>query len=226
MTTTSSSAVHPCCCVKGCQRTWRSSSASGRIQLIAAVVGAASLGAEIAAARLLAPYFGASTIVWANTIATVLVALAVGYWIGGKMADRRPDARGLSLVVVAASVLLAAVPFVGRPFLSESVKALDEISAGAFLGSLVGVLVLVAVPVLLLGAVAPYAVRLKLAAVEEAGSVAGRLYAISTAGSLVGTFLSALLLIPLVGTRRTFLAFALALAVVGALGLGRRWLLV
>jgi spermidine synthase len=196
------------------------------LELVVFVVGSASLGAEIAAARLLAPYFGASTIVWANTIATVLVALAVGYWVGGKMADRRPDARGLSLVVVAASVLLAAVPFVGRPFLSESVKALDEISAGAFLGSLVGVLVLVAVPVLLLGAVAPYAIRLKLAAVEEAGSVAGRLYAISTAGSLVGTFLSALLLIPLVGTRRTFLAFALALGVVGALGLGRRWLLV
>jgi len=190
------------------------------------VVGSASLGAEIAAARLLAPYFGASTIVWANTIATVLVALAVGYWIGGRMADRRPNLRGLSLVVVAASVLLAAVPFVGRPFLSESVKALDSISAGAFLGSLVGVLVLVAVPVLLLGAVAPYAVRLKMEAVEEAGRVAGRLYAISTAGSLVGTFLSALLFIPLIGTRRTFLAFALALAVVGALGLSRRWLLV
>jgi len=196
------------------------------IEVVVFVVGSASLGAEIAAARLLAPYFGASTIVWANTIATVLVALAVGYWIGGKMADRRPDPRGMSLVVVCASVLLAAVPFVGRPFLSESVKALDSISAGAFIGSLVGVLVLVAVPVLLLGAVAPYAVRLKMAAVTEAGSVAGRLYAISTAGSLVGTFLSALLLIPVVGTRRTFLCFALALAVVGAVGLGRRWLLV
>jgi spermidine synthase len=196
------------------------------LEVVVFVVGSASLGAEIAAARLLAPYFGASTIVWANTIATVLVALAVGYWIGGRMADRRPNLRGLSLVVVTASLLLAAVPFVGRPFLSESVKALDSISAGAFLGSLVGVLVLVAVPVLLLGAVAPYAVRLKLEVVEQAGSVAGRLYAISTAGSLVGTFLSALLLIPLMGTRRTFLAFALALAVVGALGLGRRWLLV
>jgi spermidine synthase len=196
------------------------------LELVVFVVGSASLGAEIAAARLLAPYFGASTIVWANTIATVLVALAVGYWIGGKMADRRPDPRGMSLVVVCASVLLAVVPFVGRPFLSESVKALDSISAGAFLGSLVGVLVLVAVPVLLLGAVAPYAVRLKMATVSQAGTVAGRLYAISTAGSLVGTFLSALLLIPVVGTRRTFLCFALALAIVGALGLGRRWLLV
>ncbi|HEX3318968.1 MAG TPA: fused MFS/spermidine synthase [Solirubrobacteraceae bacterium] len=196
------------------------------IEVVVFVVGSASLGAEIAAARLLAPYFGASTIVWANTIATVLVALAFGYWIGGKMADRRPEARGMALVVVAASILLAVVPFVGRPFLSESVKALDSISAGAFLGSLVGVLVLVAVPVVLLGAVAPYAVRLKVASVQEAGSVAGRLYAISTAGSLVGTFLSALLLIPVIGTRRTFLTFALALALVGALGLGRRWLLV
>jgi len=101
------------------------------LEVVVFVVGSASLGAEIAAARLLAPYFGASTIVWANTIATVLVALAVGYWIGGKMADRRPHPRGLSLVVVCASVLLAVVPFVGRPFLSESVKALDSISAEA-----------------------------------------------------------------------------------------------
>ena len=139
------------------------------LEVVVFVVGSASLGTEIAAARLLAPYFGASTIVWANTIATVLVALAVGYWIGGKMADRRPHPRGLSLVVVCASVLLAVVPFVGRPFLSESVKALDSISAGAFLGSLVGVLVLVAVPVLLLGAVSPYAVRLKMGAVDQAG---------------------------------------------------------
>ena len=204
----------------------RSATARLPLELVVFVVGAASLGAEIAAARLLAPYFGASTVVWANTIATVLVALAVGYWIGGRMADRRPNRHGLSLVVVCASVLLAVVPFVGRPFLSASVKALDSISAGAFLGSLVGVLVLVAVPVLLLGAVAPYAVRLKMATVEEAGTVAGRLYAISTAGSLVGTFLSALLLIPLVGTRRTFLVFALSLAIVGALGLSRRWLVV
>jgi spermidine synthase len=196
-----------------------------RLEALVAVVGAASLGAEIAAARLIAPWFGASTIVWANTIATVLVALSIGYWIGGRLADRDPTLAGLSRIVLAAAGLLAVVPFAAGPFLRISVEALDRIEAGAFVGSLIGVLVLVAVPVLLLGAVAPYAVRLSVRAVDEAGRVAGRLYAISTMGSLVGTFLSALLLIPLVGTRRTFLSFALALALAAVPALGRRFVL-
>src|SRR6266576_1677718 len=136
------SSAQLCCWVKGCQRCWRSRSASSvadigivhrklapvadepvarprwagrslcgvparRIEVLAAVVGAASLGAEIAAARLLAPWFGASTIVWANTIATVLVALSAGYWVGGRLADRDPTLRGLSRIVLGAAGLLA-----------------------------------------------------------------------------------------------------------------------
>ncbi|MCW2999060.1 MAG: Spermine synthase [Solirubrobacterales bacterium] len=206
------------------------STAPGRslvsIEVLAFVVGAASLGAEIAAARLMAPWFGASTIVWANTIATVLVALSVGYFVGGRLADRDPTPAGLSRVILAAAILLAIVPFIANPFLRVSVEALDSVSAGAFVGSLLGVLVLIAVPVVLLGAVAPYAVRLTVTTVEEAGRVAGRLYAISTLGSLAGVFLASLVLVPFVGTRRTFLCFAVALALVAALGMGRRWAIV
>lgn len=196
------------------------------IQVIAFVVGAASLGAEIAGARLLAPYFGASTIIWANTVATVLVALSIGYWLGGRIADRAPNLRGLCLVVLVAAALLALIPLVSKPLLEAAVSALDSVSAGAFLGSLLGVLGLLSVPIVLLGTVAPYAVRLTVRTVEESGRVAGRLYSISTVGSLVGTFLSALLLVPLVGTKRTFLIFALALAVVGVTGLGKRYVFV
>lgn len=119
------------------------------------VVGTGSLGAEIAVARLMAPFFGASTIVWANTIGVVLVALSLGYWLGGRLADRNPTLRGLCRMVLLAAVLLAAVPFVARPFFDVSVEALDSISAGAFVGSLFAVLALVAVPVLLLGAASP-----------------------------------------------------------------------
>jgi spermidine synthase len=196
------------------------------LKLIVFVVGSASLGAEIAVARLLAPYFGASTIIWANTIATVLVALSAGYAIGGRLADRRAEMRGLCAIVLTAAALLAVVPFIANPFLHLSVKALGSLSVGAFAGSLVAVLVLVAVPVMLLGAVAPYANRLALKEVGEAGRVTGGLYATSTAGSLVGTFLAALLLIPLIGTHRTFLVFALMLALVASLGIGRRRFLI
>jgi spermidine synthase len=189
-------------------------------------VGAASLGAEIAAARLMAPFWGASTIVWANTIGVVLVALSLGYWVGGRLGDRHPHVRGLCALVMAAAVLLAVVPFVARPFFDVSVDALDSISAGAFVGSLVGVLFLVAVPVVLLGACSPYAIRLAIPDVEHSGRVAGRLYAVSTAGSLLGTMLAALVLIPFAGTQRTFLAFAIALTLVAAAGLGWRFIAV
>jgi spermidine synthase len=197
------------------------------LPLLVFVVGTGSLGAEIAAVRLLAPYFGDSTVVWANTIGIVLVALSIGYWLGGRIADRHPHKRGLCMLALAAAVLLAIVPFAADPFLELAVGALDSISAGAFLGSLIGVLFLVALPVLLLGAVSPWAIRLAVSSVEEAGEVAGRLYALSTAGSLAGTLMSALLLIPLVGTRRTFLVFALLIAVVAVLGLlpAKRWAL-
>ncbi|MEA2155627.1 MAG: hypothetical protein QOE11_1767 [Solirubrobacteraceae bacterium] len=193
--------------------------------LIVFVVGVSILGAEIAAARLLAPYFGASTIVWANTIGIVLVALSIGYWYGGRLADRNPSREGLYRIVLLSGMLLAAVPFAADPFLGFAVDALDSISAGAFVGSLLGVTVLVAVPVLVSGAVAPYALRLAVADVEQAGTVSGRLYAISTVGSLFGTFLSALLLIPLIGTRRTFIVFGLSLVLLGVAGLARRILL-
>ncbi|HEY6935132.1 MAG TPA: fused MFS/spermidine synthase [Marmoricola sp.] len=191
------------------------------LEVLVFVVGAASLGAEIAAARLLAPWFGASTIVWANTIATVLVALSIGYALGGRAADRDPTLQGLSRIVLAAGVLLAVVPFAGDPFLHASVSAFAHLSVGVFLGSLVGVGVLVAVPVLLLGMVSPYAVRLSVAELRDTGRTTGRLYAISTVGSLAGTFLAALLLIPVVGTRRTFLLFALSLTLVALPGLVR-----
>jgi spermidine synthase len=194
--------------------------------LLVFAVGTATLGAEIAAARLMAPFFGASTIVWANTIAIVLVALSIGYWFGGRMADRHPTLPALCGTVLAASVLMALVPIVADPFLSLSVEAFDSYSVGAFAGSLFGVLVLVAVPVLMLGSVSPWAIRLKLQSVEDSGQLAGRMYAISTVGSLLGTFAAALLLIPLVGTQRTFLTFALITASVAALGLRPRWALV
>jgi spermidine synthase len=188
------------------------------------VVGAAALGIEIAAVRLLAPYFGASEVVWANTIGVVLVALSAGYWIGGKIGDRRPYMSDLCTAVMIGSVLTALLPFVARPLLDVGVDALDSVSAGAFIGSLLATLVLLAVPVLVLGTVSPWALRIGIEKVDklEAGTLAGRLYALGTVGSLTGTLLCALVFVPGLGTRRTFLLFALLLALVGIVGVAHR----
>src|SRR3954470_374754 len=110
------------------------------------VVGMGSLGAEIAAVRLLSPYFGASTVVWANTIGVVLVALSAGYWLGGKIGDKRPYMADLCAAVMIGAGLTAALPLVARPLLDVGVDALDSVFAGAFIGSLIATLVLLAVP--------------------------------------------------------------------------------
>jgi spermidine synthase len=199
----------------------------GSFALGALVFGAGigALATEITASRLLAPYFGSSTVVWANLIGIVLAALALGYWLGGRVADRRPERRLLGRVVLAAAVLVAVIPFAAKPFLDLTVEGLDSASAGAVVGSFLAVLLLCSPPVVLLGMVSPFAIRLAVSSIATAGAVAGRLYALSTAGSLLGTFLPALVLIPAIGTQRTFLVVAVLLGATSCFMLGARYLL-
>ena len=196
------------------------------LELLVVGAGVGALATEITASRLLAPYFGSSTIVWANLIGVVLAALAVGYWLGGRLADRKPRAAVLGRVVLGAALFVAVIPFASKPFLDLVVDGLDTTSAGAIVGSFLAVLLLFAPPVVLLGMVSPFAIRLGVDAIETAGTVAGRLYALSTAGSLLGTFLPALVLIPAIGTQRTFLVVSVTLAASSCVVLGARYLLV
>ncbi len=187
-----------------------------RLGVVVFLAGIASLATEMAASRLVAPYFGASNAVWANVIGLMLAFLAAGYWLGGKLADRRPDPRVLAAILLAAAVLLAAVPFASRPLLHAALHGFSSISVVVVVGSFLSVLALFALPVTLLGAVAPYAVRLDLDTVGAAGSTAGRLYALSTVGSIVGTFATTFAAIPLLGTRRTLLSIAALVALAAA----------
>jgi predicted membrane-bound spermidine synthase len=198
----------------------------GAFALGALVFGAGigALATEITASRLLAPYFGSSTIVWANLIGIVLAALALGYWLGGRLADRRPEPRLLGSLVLGAAVFVAVIPFAAKPFLDLTVEGLDTASGGAVVGSFLAVVLLCAPPVVLLGMVSPFAIRLAVSSIATAGAVAGRLYALSTAGSLLGTFLPALVLIPAIGTQRTFLVIAVLLAASSCFLLGTRYL--
>ncbi len=183
------------------------------------VAGAVSLAVELSASRLLAPYFGTSLFVWANLIGLVLLYLTIGYYVGGRLADRYPRLETLYGITTIAALLVGIIPVISRPILGWSLSAFASYSISVFYGSLASVLLLFALPMILLGCVSPFAIRLSVEQVGKSGRTSGQLYAISTAGSIVGTFLPVLVLIPNIGTYATFIVFSVALLIVSLIGL-------
>lgn len=192
------------------------------LNLLVFVAGLVTLGVELSAARLLDPWFGNSILVWAALIGLVLACLSLGYWWGGRLADRRPSATRLYSLALAAALLVAVVPVASQPVLRTAALSSLDLEAtplGTVAASAAAIALLFAAPTVLLGTISPFAVRLSLAEVDSGGRVAGRLYALSTVGSLLGTFLPVLVLIPAVGTRLTFVLLAALLAVTALIGL-------
>jgi spermidine synthase len=181
--------------------------------------GMTTLAIELSASRLLGSVFGTSNLVWANIIGLILIYLTAGYFIGGRIADRSPHPITLYRLIAWGAFFSGLVPLVARPVLSAAAQAVVGFDAGVAIGSFLAVLALFSVPVTLLGCVSPFAIRLALREVADAGQTAGRMYAISTLGSILGTFVPVLYLIPEVGTSRTFLYFSEGLLVVALIGL-------
>jgi len=191
------------------------------LRVVVFVSGGVSIGIELAASRLLAPFFGTSLFIWANLIGLTLIYLSIGYAVGGRIADRWPHISLLYGITAVAAFVTGLIPVLAQPILAKSLTAFAAVSLGGFYSSLVGTLILFAVPVTLLGCVSPFAIRLALASVSGAGNTSGSLYALSTVGSIVGTFVPTFLLIPRIGTFRTFYLFAIVLLVVSLIGLFR-----
>ncbi len=195
------------------------------LYLIAFVSGMTTLAIELSASRLLGNVFGNSNLVWANVIGLMLLYLTIGYFLGGRLADRLPRPDVLLQVIIWAAFLCALIPLVARPIIARAATAVFGAEAALALGSFIVILILFSVPVTLLGMVSPFVIRLAVTEVESSGKVAGQVYAISTLGSLLGTFLPVLLTIPQFGTARTFLFFAgllFAVAFTALLHLSRR----
>ncbi len=181
--------------------------------------GLASLAIEMAASRLLGNVFGTSNLVWASIIGLILIYLTVGYFLGGSWADRSPHYKTFYQILLWAGFSSALVPWISRPVLRIAADAFDVLNLGILFGSFTAVLVLLIVPMTLLGMASPFAIRLAMEDSNQAGKTAGRIYAISTLGSFFGTFLPVLVLIPLMGTYRTFFTIGLLLVVLGLWGL-------
>jgi spermidine synthase len=181
--------------------------------------GMTSLALEFGASRLLGNTFGTSNLVWASIIGLILIYLTVGYFVGGRWADRSPKFSTMYTVLAWGGFSAGIVPFIAHPVLRMAADAFDQLKVGILFGSFISVIILFIVPVTLLGTISPFAIRLALVDSRQAGRISGQIYAISTLGSFIGTFLPVLLLIPLVGTTFTFLAFSLFLVLVALVGL-------
>lgn len=181
--------------------------------------GATVMTVEMSASRLLAPYFGTSLFIWAILIGMVMIYLTLGYWLGGRLADRFPRAGVLYGMTGIAGFAVGLIPVLSGPILRWSLEGFANLSLSIFLASLVGTILLFSVPLILLGFVSPFAIRLRAHAVTSTGGTAGGVSALSTLGSILGTFVPAFILIPKVGTAATLYTASAALLVFSILGL-------
>ncbi|MBI5566986.1 MAG: fused MFS/spermidine synthase [Chloroflexi bacterium] len=187
--------------------------------------GLVTLAVELSAFRLFAPVFGASNLISAVVIGLILLYLSAGYFLGGRWADRSPRAETLYRIIVWAAFIVGLIPFIAQPLLRltrDNLQNLANFDAALLAFAFLVTLILFSIPVTLLGCVSPFALRLSLGSVEQAGRTAGRLYAVSTLGSFIGSFTPELVLLNLVGTRGTFVVLALILIVIGLIGLRRK----
>jgi predicted membrane-bound spermidine synthase len=185
------------------------------------VSGMTTLAAELSASRLIGNVFGTSNLVWASIIGLILIYLTVGYFLGGRWADRWPEAAAMYRVLAWGAFTLGVVPYIANPVLQFAARSFAGLDVAVLLGSFAAVLILFSIPVTLLGTISPFAIRLSVEDPKTAGVTAGTIYGISTLGSFIGTFLPVLVTIPTIGTRNTFLVFSLLLLFVALAGLGR-----
>ncbi|MGB5752835.1 MAG: fused MFS/spermidine synthase, partial [Thermoanaerobaculia bacterium] len=186
-----------------------------RFYVVVSVTGAVIMALEILSSRILAPEFGNSVFVWGSIISVFLAALSVGYYLGGRLADRNPDIAALARLISLAALFQAGLIVFG----GQVTSAIGAWTHGSAAGTLIATTVLFGPPSILLATVSPFVVRLAARDLSEVGNTAGRLYAVSTAGSLVGTLICTFVLIPHLEVHQILSLLLLATALAAILGL-------
>jgi spermidine synthase len=187
--------------------------------------GMCIMAVELTASRLLAPFFGTSLFVWTNIIAVIMVALAAGYWVGGKISERRPQMSLLLKIIFSGGIFCFLIPFATKPlsiYLLKDFAVFTPASWLILISSFCATLVLFFIPIMLVGMTSPFLIKLLSTRHSDVGNVSGTIFAVSTIGSIIGTFLPSLVFIAWVGSKRTILIFAVILIIISVYGLARR----
>lgn len=176
------------------------------------ITGACVLIIEIVAVRVLSPHYGNTIFTVSSVISVVLAALSIGYYVGGKFADRYPSTRWFFGIILASGIIVLIVHLLGRIILP-----IMSINLSITMGPLLSSTVLFFLPALLLGTLSPYAIKLQSVQFPDqgVGDVSGKIFFWSTLGSILGSLLSGFVLIPHFGIDYIFIATGLTLFVLG-----------
>ena len=194
---------------------------SWQLSILVFVAGTAAMSLEFAASRLLTPVFGSTIYTWGSLIGVILAGLSLGYFVGGKLADKKPSIAKLCSIIFSAGLYILLIPFVSSAIIEFASNAFPSPQDSQY-GSLLATTALLITPTFLLGIISPYAVKLATGTLSRLGNIAGNYYALSTIGSIVGTFLTVFVLIPSFEIRSILFALgSILLAFASVIGL--RW---
>lgn len=176
------------------------------------ITGAGVLVVEIVATRILSPYFGNTIFTFSSVISVVLAALSIGYYVGGRFADKRPSLKVFYAIVLAGGIGVFAL-FWLQALLLPSLGGALPITTGPIIISVL----LFFVPSFILGMLSPFAIKLQQVLFKDQGigSISGEMFFYSTLGSIFGSLLAGYVLIPHIGVRATLIGVAIVLMVLG-----------
>jgi len=179
------------------------------------VTGGAVLVIEVAATRILAPWFGNTIYTFSSVISVILAALSIGYYAGGKLADKFPSPK-VFFSIIAASGLSVYMSQLLASMLLPTLGHKLSITTGPLLLSMA----LFFIPGTLMGMLSPWVVRLQndINITDGVGTTAGKVFFWSTLGSISGSLLAGFVLIPHLGLDTIMLSTASLLAAMGACG--------
>ena len=166
-----------------------------KLEIIVFLSGAIGMGLELIAARVLSPYVGSSNVVWTSIIGIILASMSIGYWIGGKRADKDANIDKLSNILLLAAIFTSLIPLLETVI----VKILAELIPNLIVAAILCAIIVFSIPSFILAMISPFAVKIKSKKDNEIGSLSGRISSLSTIGSIIGTFLMGFVLIPNIG---------------------------
>lgn len=178
-----------------------------KLEIIVFICGAMTMVIELIAARVLSPYLGSSNLIWTSIIGVMLISMSFGYWVGGKIADKKQDLRDLSEFILISAIVTSLIPI----FETVVVNGLVEIIEELIIVAIISAIALFGVPSFMLATVSPIAVKLKNNEQNEVGTVSGKISSLSTIGSIFGTFLAGFILIPNIGVNNIILGSSIIL---------------